>query len=913
MVGLYVGDSTERLTDLNALAEQVVKEGEGKVWLIATSQEALMDMVTTFAVERQKLEWLRDRFRHFSLTPAGVEKVVSERMLKKKVEAIGMLREFYQNKSGVISEVLGLKSVKFPTDINEEDFIKFYPFLPYSIRLLQDISRALVRTVDDARRFSARERSMLKIVHAILKGEGDIDCFAEKELGTFVTFDILYDAISADLRFIKSDYHAIIQDEIGELGEIEGFKISSVAKALFLLQNIEEKVPCSLDNISAVLFHDVSMDKNKYREAVKKCLDVLRANGWVVEEKGAYRLLTYEENELEKRIRENSPRISEKRKFLEGILEEKLKKFQYQHGKSRRPFDVEFTIDGEEITEGDLKVVIYSPFSGKEEEEISRDSSDSSKAVYWLAAHDSEFESIVERTIAVGKTAEQFRTLTSTEEQKKYRKVLDEEGMRNITDIIPRKIESIFGKGVVYVSGVKSAPFDSFEKTLEERLEPIAEEVYSEFVDARPKRDEECAEILKWKPGVRIAAIYQDSGILVNSTINVSAEVPSTVLKQIEHRRSYGLSRTGKDLIVEFDKPPYGWDPRMVRLAVASLFKAGKILVMRDNKEYFSAIPELSAVFAKSTQFNRASFDMLPEVNWRKARELLSSIFGVRSDDTFEKTAEKVRDVVKKRWSDAKLFRTRVIDNELPVGIRDGIDIFIKAIEEVVKVEEPNARLRVFLEREEDVKKNFKTVKKLESFDFGKYREIKKFIENPVVGNALADFSEKLDDIRKTLVSEAVMDRINEVAGDYSSLMDTFSRKYKERHEEFNKWIIDAFEVVKNHNAFELKPEEARKKEEELMKYQCKNLVFEPGALYCKTCGRYFTDMNEDFVRRLKQKVLEELDKLIPEPEKKPKTLEIIKELRSEEAKEIIEKLRNYFAKYKGIFEVDIKIKPRGK
>jgi hypothetical protein len=167
------------------------------------------------------------------LTPAGVEKVVSERMLKKKVEAIGILREFYQNKAGVISEALGLKSAKLPSDINEEDFVMFYPFLPYSIRLLQDISRALVRTVDDARRFSARERSMLKIVHAILSGEGDIDCFAEKELGVFVTFDILYDAISSDLRFIKSDYHAIIEKEIEELGQIEGVKISSVAKALF--------------------------------------------------------------------------------------------------------------------------------------------------------------------------------------------------------------------------------------------------------------------------------------------------------------------------------------------------------------------------------------------------------------------------------------------------------------------------------------------------------------------------------------------------------------------------------------------------------------------------------------------------------------------------------------------------------
>lgn len=854
---MYVGDSTERLTDMNALAEQVVKDGRGKVWLIATSQEALPEMVDRFAMERQKLEWLRDRFRHFSLTPAGVEKVVSERMLKKKVEAIGVLKEFYQNKAGVISEALGLKSAKLPSEINEEDFVKFYPFLPYSIRLLQDISGALVRTMDDARRFSARERSMLKIVHAILSGEGDIDCFAEKELGVFVTFDILYDAISSDLRFIKADYHAIIQDEIGELGEIEGVVISSVAKALFLLQNIDEKVPCSLDNLSAVLFPDVSADKNRNGEAVKKCLDELREKGWVIEENGAYRMLTYDEHSLERTIKENLPRVAEKRKFLKEELEEKLKKFEYRYGKSRRPFDVGFTVDGEKITEENLEVVLYTSFSGKKEKEISVESSDSANTVYWLSAQGSEFERLVERTIALKKTEDQFRTLTLTEKQRQYIKILSEEYVGNKNDI-SRKIESVFEKGMVYVSGVESAPLESFEKTLEERLEPISEEVYSEFVDARPKRDEECAEVLKWKPGVKIAEVYRDLGIVVNNTINV-------------------------------------------------------ISVMWNNKPYYSATPELNDVFVKSTQFNRASFDVLPEVDWRKARELLSSIFGVRSEDTFEKTAEKVRDVANEWWSDAKQIQTRVIDNELSKGIRDEIEGFSRAIEKVIKTEEPNAKLRVFLEKEEDLRGSFNTVKSIKRFNFEKYREIKKFIENPVVSNALGDFSEKLEDIRRTILSEAIIDRINEVAGDYGSLLDAFSRKYEERHGEFNKWIIDALEVVKNHKAFELKPVDARKKEEELMKHQCENLVFDSGALYCKSCGRHFTDMNEDFVKRLKQKVLGELDKLIPDEPIPPEPPEIREEVRSEEVERVIEKIKEFFSKYKGIFEVEIRIKPRGK
>lgn len=912
--GLYVdSDTTERLTDLNALAEQVVKEGEGKVWLITTSQEALPDMVDRFAMERQKLEWLRDRFRHFSLTPAGVEKVVSERMLKKRVEAIGVISDFYQTKAGEISEALGLKSAKVATEITKEDFITFYPFLPYSIRLLQDISRALVKTVDQARRFSARERSMLKIVHAILSGEGNIDCFAEKDLGVFVTFDILYDVISSDLRFIRSDYHMIIEKEIAELGELDGVKVSSVAKTLFLLQNVEDKVPCSLDNLSAVLFPDLSTDKNKHQEAVKGCLDVLREKGWVIKENGAYKLLTYDEHSLERTITENLPRAAEKRKFLQDVLvEDKLKKFEYQHGKSRRPFDVGFTIDSEKIREGNPEVVIYTPFSDKKEEEILKDSSNRADTVYLLSAQDTEFERIVERTIALKKTEDQFNTLTLTEKQRQYIKVLRDEYVGNMRDIL-KKIESVFGKGAVYASGMKSAPSSSMQKTLETHLKPIVEAVYSEFIDARPKRDEECAEILKWKPGVKIAEIYSDLGIVENNRLIVGAKVPSTVLKQIDYRRSYGLSRTGKDMIVEFEKPPYGWDPRMVRLAVASLFKAGKISVLWNNEEHYSATPELTNVFTKSSQFNKASFDLLPEVDWRKARELLSSIFGERSEDTFEKTAEKVGVVAKEWWNNAKQIHTRVIDNELPNTIATIVEDFIKAIEEVVKVEEPNAKLRRFLEGENALRASFKTVKDLEQFGFRKYRELRRFIENPVIDNALCDYKEKLEETKKTIMSDAIVNRINEVDSVYSTLLDEFGRRYEERHAEFNKWVMNALKEVERHKAFDLKPEDAKEKEKELNDLLCEILKFDSSALNCKNCKRYFTDLNELRIRSLTQEVLKELDKLVPEPERPSeiKPLQLREAVKSEEVEGVIEKIRVYFRRYKGVFDVEIRIKPK--
>jgi len=166
------------------------------------------------------------------------------------------------------------------------------------------------------------------------------------------------------------------------------------------------------------------------------------------------------------------------------------------------------------------------------------------------------------------------------------------------------------------------------------------------------------------------------------------------------------------------------------------------------------------------------------------------------------------------------------------------VDDFIKAIEEVVKVEEPNAKLRRFLEEENALRASFKTVKKLEQFGFKKYREIRRFIENPVIDNALCDYKEKLEETKKTIMSEAIVNRINEADSEYSTLLDEFGRRYKERHAEFNKWVMNALKEIERHEAFDLKPEDAKEKEKELNDLLCAILEFDASALNCKNCKR---------------------------------------------------------------------------
>ncbi|MEM2915358.1 MAG: hypothetical protein QXH91_08190, partial [Candidatus Bathyarchaeia archaeon] len=123
---LYIGESIERLTDLNSFAEQVVQQGDGKVLLIATAQEALTDLIPRLTADRQILEWLRDRFRlRLGLEPTEVQRVVSTRLLSKKSEAVALLKNLYQSHQGKL-----LSNLSIERAWTENDFVERYPFSP---------------------------------------------------------------------------------------------------------------------------------------------------------------------------------------------------------------------------------------------------------------------------------------------------------------------------------------------------------------------------------------------------------------------------------------------------------------------------------------------------------------------------------------------------------------------------------------------------------------------------------------------------------------------------------------------------------------------------------------------------------------------------------------------------------------
>ena len=144
-VGQHVARSGDKIEDLRATIEEFGKVGKNLLkarkipapcWIVVTSQEKLDEVVAAIDSKRVELAKLQDRFRYrVDLAPSDIREVATKRVLAKKAEAEKPLKKLFSENQGQLNAALRLERTSRRTDINESDFIHFYPYPPHYIDL----------------------------------------------------------------------------------------------------------------------------------------------------------------------------------------------------------------------------------------------------------------------------------------------------------------------------------------------------------------------------------------------------------------------------------------------------------------------------------------------------------------------------------------------------------------------------------------------------------------------------------------------------------------------------------------------------------------------------------------------------------------------------------------------------------
>jgi hypothetical protein len=769
-------------------------------------------------------------------------------------------------------------------------------------------------SVEDARRLSGAARSVLQLVHSVLKGEGRITCGAEQQIGWLVPLDLFFDSLRGTLSVIRSEQISAFS-EIERLGETDGLPVARIAKALFLLQQIGTRYPCTVENLASVLVDSVDLDIHALREKVRKGLQKLQEAGWVAEEEGKFRLLTPVQHTLEQEVNRNYPTLAELKSAVVDLLREMLRNFKFEHGEIRRPLRVAITVDDEPILGDDegLKVALYTPFADVSDDSVLEQSVADDKTLFWKASGDSELEQVLKRAVAVRKTLEQWRTRTLSDEQTSYREQLEREDNQLWSVRLPQLITSAFMKGKVFIGGQEIQPSgEGIEAVIRGQLRTIAQRLYTEFIDKRPSREEDCASILTWRPGSALPNIYLDLQLITSDQqIRRDNQYLSIVKAEIQRRQDRGLDCSGKALAEHFEKPPYGWDIRLVRLFIATLMKAGLVGVRYQNRLITDPNDlQVRAVFSQAREFQRATFEILPEVDWRKASELCSEIFGVADGDTFERTASIVREQAQQWSQSANQLATRCRDNSLPAQLEQTCRQIADLLNAIAQIEEPNARLRQFLEIADELKQNFQTIRELMHFDFDRYRSLRSFIQLAGVWdeNLEGESAERWKRLSEGVNAPDILDRWQSLQNDFAALQSRYSQDYAQRHREFQNELAKAIEDLRKHPAFECEPEQAENLLQPLKRLQCKGEGISETDFVCPSCRRQFSQMSLEMVRERRREIAKQLDNLLPKPEG-PQPIEPLHIERTIESEEGIEAIASEILRYFAGVRKPIKVK----
>lgn len=255
--GQYVAPRAELILNLDGLARGLKELGKGKVWIAATGQQTMTEIVEKAALNSAELNRLRDRFPiAIHLDASDIREITHRRLLDKSEDGRTLLLELFKNHGqSMVTHTRLTGTALFKGDPDREAFVRLYPFLPQHFDLLLELIRALARSTG-----GIGLRSAIRVIQDVLVDKsrvlkGQTLKLADRDLGALACVDDFYDTLRADLAKVLPHVVAGVDKTIIVFGadSLE----ARVAKAVAALQPIEA-FPRSVNNIVALLYRSVS-------------------------------------------------------------------------------------------------------------------------------------------------------------------------------------------------------------------------------------------------------------------------------------------------------------------------------------------------------------------------------------------------------------------------------------------------------------------------------------------------------------------------------------------------------------------------------------------------------------------------------------------------------------------------------
>jgi len=909
-VGQHVARSGDKIEDLRATVEEFGKVGKNLLkarkipapcWIIVTSQEKIDEVVAAIDSKRVELAKLQDRFRYrVDLAPSDIREVATKRVLAKKDEAVPLLKKLYAENQGQLNAALKLEKTSRRTDVNETDFIQFYPYPPHYIDICINIMSGIRLQPGAPRHYGGSNRTIIKQAYEMLVSERTN--LAKEPVGTLVTLSRVYELVEGNLSNER-------RTDIYEIGE--RFKddptnrdwILRVAKVICLLEFVRD-LPRTEANIAAFMVDKVDSPAPlaEVQAAIKKLHDAQ----FIRKTEDGWKLQTAQEKNWETERKAHDPKPRDRNEIVRQTLrdifsEPALRTYRY---KDFRTFRTGISVEGTTIgDEGDIMLALS---QADDDSDITRrinearDASrhkDHERDLYWVFSLSPEIDDLVAQLHASRKMVEKYDQLRAQHQiSGEMATCLQDEknAVLNYQSRLRDKLVEALEKGTGMFRGV-ARDASSLGKTLGEIVKKLLDQVVPDLypkleMGSRPLKGDEAEVFLKaadltalsqvFYGGVRGLNLVTKEG--AKHVPNPNADVAKEVRDYLASQHEYGNREAclGKALERQFNSTPYGWERDMLRLVLAILFRAGVIEVSFGGQKFDSYTePRSRDPFINNTKFKSAVFTPVKPIDLKtltRAVQSYESLTGQTVDVEKNAIAQKAKAFAEEELKHVLPVEAQVRAHHLPI-----ISVVEEYREELAGIQNGSADdcVNILASGAASLKDGRERIRKIaECLNeqglklLQKARLAAEEMRLQLEAHGQTELANKAQQLNTLIQSETFFESMAEIKSCTEEVASAYRRLYEQAHTERTSQYQEAVEKIKGRAEWQQVPESMRDPVlAPLTSRRCDDFALPEIVLVCASCRAGVNQMESDLeaLGGLFAKVVSEVQRLTTPPDLK--------------------------------------------
>ncbi len=359
-MGQFIGTDGHLMLNLQTVVEDLGTLCEGRAWVIVTSQEDMEKVIGELRTStKNDFSKIQGRFQtRLSLSSTNADEVIQKRLMEKDELVVEELKAVFSKKGDILRHQLSFRDcgMTLKPYVDEEDFVRNYPFAPYQFRLLQKVFEVIRRVGASGLHLAKGERSMLDAFQSAAQ------IVATKEVNVLVPLYEFYPSIES---FLDTAVKRTIE-QAKDNPSLEPFDIK-LLQVLFLIRYIEE-MKGNVDNLVTLCLDEIDADRLALRRKIEESLQRLEGQTLISRSGDNYFFLTNEERDVSREIKAVDLSSAEEAKLLGELIFEDVLRGQRKHRYSKNKMDFSFAricdmhpVGGH--VEGGVTVSVVSPLT----------------------------------------------------------------------------------------------------------------------------------------------------------------------------------------------------------------------------------------------------------------------------------------------------------------------------------------------------------------------------------------------------------------------------------------------------------------------------------------------------------------------------------------------------------------------